>query len=231
MLLKNCSLSEGRMGSLDFLIDEIFDHGTTEELKIIFKLRLDYNLQEFYRYEDIWRSLGVPEIADPMRIEQYVAESTYDQLTNELYEYKKKFKEEINSTIEKARKENLFAILRLVAWDKTWICMDFVCSLIIKAQATGDKKIINELATALKNKSPYVIKEKTQSQNELPLALIKVFTYLAGVCGRNITHAELKKIHSGIDKHALFDTSEEVSPFSDFTYFKKFLKRHKLQIK
>lgn len=209
---------------------ELFEEEAPDELKTIFKHRLIHGLQEFCSIEKIWRNvLKLDQFADPAEMFLDVGRSIHDRYMNELSAYKKKHRQEIRSTLKKAKSGDDESLFRLVAWDKCWVCMDFVCSRIVRAQEKGDKDFINKLAGHLKTKSPDVIKIKAR-QNETVLALMKVFTFAAVVRGKKITHDELKGIHNILDRRMLLDNEDDYSRFSDFTYFKKYLERHGVPI-
>ncbi len=175
------------------IVVELFEEDAPEELKIIFKHRLNHGLQEFCTIEKIWRNvLKLDKFADLAEMFLDIGRSIHDQYMNELSAYKKEYGQDIKSTLKKAKNGDDESLFRLVAWDKCWVCMDFVCSRIVRAQEKGDKDFINKLARHLKTKSPDVIKIKAQ-QNETVLALIKVFTFAAVVRGKKITHDELKE--------------------------------------
>jgi hypothetical protein len=153
-------------------------------------------------------------------------------LRNELPQYIKKFhKSDYLKHIEDAKTKNS-SLFRIIGWDKAWLFADWVKWKVLDAQEKGDLKFLKAMGEAIskKPKARTMIKSKDKKATELVLHLFKAW------CVYYKTYPERTKYNS-IDEAILGMYEALSSPngltwfpeeFTDFDYFRKYLKRHKV---
>lgn len=163
--------------------------------------------------------------------------SVYIAFMRELEEYKRKHNENLSQTTTKAKGGDKRALCKLVKWDKTWLQFAFVQKSIMEAQLKNDRVFLENLADAIRKKSG-TSKALPRGRQSIPKksgmkkalreeGILETINFLAkrwdlGKCGG------LKKLHEDLYKAGVFDMVDEVSPLSDYTYFTKQLRRHKI---
>ncbi len=149
-----------------------------------------------------------------------VVKFVYNAFKKELEEYKKKNKECLSQTISKAKGGVSRALFKLIKWDKTWLQREFVQKYIANNAQFDNRVFFENLADAIRKKSGGEKKAKEEN-------ILKPIGLLAGIYDLNKNNG-LKKLHEDLDKNGVFDMGDETSNLSEYKYFTKQLRRHRI---
>lgn len=132
------------------------------------------------------------------------------------HKYNKKNRENISDTVKKAQKGSTDALCKLIAWDKTWLYVDWVKERVLAAQSVDDKNFLKLISQSLARTS------RVHERTEHPQWFMR-FKFFKD-SGIKLDSKFVKEIFEHLCTYE-YTFPEELR---DLPYFRKFLKRHDL---
>ena len=190
-----------------------------DEIIDIFKVRLDVSIKEFGLFLGLLDEHPAKLNNQLSGILMKIGRSLLRNLKLEPKRFQNKFKKNMFTTINNAKKGHDLSIFKLVEWDKAWLATPFMQEIIILKQQYLDEGFFESLALATKKKTTGVSPKK--SKNKELFLYIKLLGLIYNFKARGL----LKKLHAGLIDDGYIP---EDDPLLDFTIFKKYLTRDKI---
>ena len=190
-----------------------------DEIIDIFKVRLDVSIKEFGLFLGLLDEHPAKLNNQLSGILMKIGRSLLRNLKLEPKRFQNKFKKNMFTTINNAKKGHDLSIFKLVEWDKAWLAAPFMQEIIILKQQYLDEGFFESLALATKKKTTGVSPKK--SKNKELFLYIKLLGLIYNFKARGL----LKKLHAGLIDDGYIP---EDDPLLDFTIFKKYLTRDKI---
>lgn len=190
-----------------------------DEIIDIFKVRLDVSIKEFGLFLELLDENPAKLNNQLSGTLMKIGRSLLRNLKLEPKRFQNKFKKNMFTTINNAKKGHDLSIFKLVEWDKAWLATPFMQEIIILKQQYLDEGFFESLALATKKKTTGVSPKK--SKNKELFLYIKLLGLIYNFKARGL----LKKLHAGLIDDGYIP---EDDPLLDFTIFKKYLTRDKI---
>tara|TARA_Y100001936_G_scaffold247417_1_gene293170 strand:- start:1059 stop:1808 length:750 start_codon:yes stop_codon:yes gene_type:complete len=190
-----------------------------DEIIDIFKVRLDVSINEFGLFLELLDENPAKLNNQLSGTLMKIGRSLLRNLKLEPKRFQNKFKKNMFTTINNAKKGHDLSIFKLVEWDKAWLATPFMQEIIILKQQYLDEGFFESLALATKKKTTGVSPKK--SKNKELFLYIKLLGLIYNFKARGL----LKKLHAGLIDDGYIP---EDDPLLDFTIFKKYLTRDKI---
>lgn len=150
-----------------------------------------------------------------------ILEIEIEAFKNEFNVYNEKFskyKTDIFTDVEEARKSSIPALSRLLHWDRTWLKVAWATNIILEAQNHGDHESLKRIGDAI-SKRPLC--DTMPKRREI----IEKLKPVIDAC--YFDNHEMKKIIESLHLD-LCERGEIDEDLTDIDYFKKLLRRHKV---
>lgn len=153
------------------------------------------------------------------KVELILVKEIESFIKNELTRYKKKNRRDYFDDIRKARGEdNKRSLYKLLEWDKAWLKVDWVIENILRAQDRDDFDFLKSVGDAVAKQPGSSTKPMTEKD---VVQDIKCLCDLLDI--RREDHDLIKDLHC-----RLIEGGKITDKKSDYNYFVKWLRRHKI---
>lgn len=202
-------------------VDDFFSGGERRVLKSVFDRKLRHAYGKFDGILKQWQLQEKDIFPSPESVFAFIDETTFKRFRRDLERFKERYKESIEETIKRAENGDSKAFFRLIEWDKAFLGSDFIVQKVVEAEYNDtrkDRDFLERLADKFSARSK-IIRKKPFHQDVI--CMVEFFTL-----GSSPSHEQLKQIHSILEEQNVFHDKNDISPLSDFSYFKKYLKRN-----
>jgi hypothetical protein len=217
-------------------MDKLKEHPFGEEIAIILKQR--FTLQADNTLEILAEGDEKISEEDLPKLLSNVFNKIYSNFFDEIKRYSQKKRNRKNSymvDIARAKKGDNQSLSRLIAWDKSWLFIDWVKDVILHAQDDQDTILLQELGQALAAEPgvniPIAARDKQERKEMLDniKSLIAYYVTMSpNIEKSEIINTVIKEFHGVLRDtwdHWSNDDSEIVM---NPEYFKRYLKRQKV---